>query len=153
MTVPILQLRSGPSLASTPANASMSYPSQTSSYREMELLSASPERLVVIVFEQLVVNLERARMAMERNDIELRVTALRRARGLLSELLATLDFEKGGSLATQLADLYQFMLYELVDIGQRGDLRVMRKLVSIASNLRDGFIGAAQQTLALQKSA
>ena len=131
----------------------MSYPSQTSSYREMELLSASPERLVVIVFEQLVVNLERARIAMERNDIELRVTALRRARSLLSELLATLDFEKGGSLATQLADLYQFMLYELVDIGQRGDLRVMRKLVSIACNLRDGFIGAAQQTLALQKSA
>lgn len=153
MNVPILQHKYGSPIASTPANASMSYPSQTSSYREMELLSASPERLVVIVFEQLVVNLERARIAMERNDIELRVTALRRARGLLSELLATLDFEKGGSLANQLADLYQFMLYELIDIGQRGDLNVMRKLVSIASNLRDGFVGAAQQTLALQKSA
>jgi len=131
----------------------MSYPSQTSSYREMELLSASPERLVVIMFEQLVVNLERARIAMERNEIELRVTALRRARGLLGELLATLDFEKGGKLATQLADLYQFMLYEMVDVGIRGDLKVMRKLVSIASHLRDGFIGAAQQTQALQKSA
>ena len=153
MNVPILQHKYGSPIALTPANASMSYRSQTSSYREMELLSASPERLVVIVFEQLVVNLERARIAMERNDLELRVTALRRARGLLSELLATLDFEKGGSLANQLADLYQFMLYELVDIGQRGDLCVMRKLVSIASSLRDGFIGAAQQTLALQKSA
>jgi len=151
--VPILQTGFGPSLVSTPANASMSYPSQTSSYREMELLSASPERLVVIMFEQLVVNLERARIAMERNEIELRVTALRRARGLLGELLATLDFEKGGKLATQLADLYQFMLYELVDVGTRGDLKVMRKLVSIASHLRDGFIGAAQQTHALQKSA
>lgn len=153
MNVPILHHKYGSSIASTPAHAFMSYPSQTSSYREMELLSASPERLVVIVFEQLVVNLERARIAMERNDIALRVTALRRARGLLSELLATLDFEQGGAIAKQLADLYQFMLYELVDIGQRGDLRVMRKLVSIASNLRDGFVGAAQQTLALQKSA
>lgn len=80
MNVPILQHKYGSPIASTPANASMSYPSQTSSYREMELLSASPARLVVIVFEQLVVNLERARIAMERNDIELRVTALRRAR-------------------------------------------------------------------------
>jgi len=137
----------------TSANARMSYPSQTSSYREMEILSASPERLVVIVFEQLVVNLERARIAMERNDVSLRVTALRRARGLVSELLATLDFEKGGPLASQLADLYQFMMVELVDIGQRGDLRVMRKLVAIASQLRDGFVGAAEQSLALQKSA
>lgn len=122
----------------------MSYASQSSSYREMEIHSASPERLVVIVFEQLVVNLERARIAMDRNDIELRVTSLRRARGLVGELLATLDFEKGGALSTQLADLYQFMLYELVDIGQRKDVATLRKLVSIATSLRDGFTTAAQ---------
>jgi flagellar secretion chaperone FliS len=131
----------------------MSYGSQTASYREMELQSASPERLVVYVFEQLVVNLERARIAMERNDIELRVTALRRARGLVGELLATLDFEQGGAIATQLADLYQFMLVELVDIGQRGDIATMKKLVSIASTLRDGFSEAATQVVALKKSA
>ena len=126
----------------------MSYAVQSSSYREMEIHSASPERLVVIVFEQLVVNLERARIAMDRNDIELRVTSLRRARGLVGELLATLDFEQGGALASQLADLYQFMLYELVDIGQRKDVATLRKLVNIATALRDGFTGAAQSVLA-----
>ncbi|WP_309672457.1 flagellar export chaperone FliS [Gemmatimonas sp.] len=126
----------------------MSYASQSSSYREMEIQSASPERLVVIVFEQLVVNLERARIAMDRNDIELRVTSLRRARGLVGELLATLDFEKGGPLATQLADLYQFMLYELVDIGQRKDVVTLRKLVNIATSLRDAFTAAAQSVSA-----
>jgi flagellar secretion chaperone FliS len=131
----------------------MSYASQTTSYREMELQSASPERLVVYVFEQLVVNLERARIAMERNDLELRVTALRRARGLVTELLATLDFEKGGPIATQLADLYQYMLYELVDIGQRGDIVTLKKLGNIASSLRDGFAEAASQVITLKKSA
>lgn len=122
----------------------MSYASQTSSYREMEIQAASPERLVVIVFEQLVVNLERARIAIEKQDIELRVTSLKRARGLVTELLATLDFEKGGALANQLADLYQFMLYELVDVGQRQDVVTLRKLANIATSLRDGFVGAAQ---------
>ena len=131
----------------------MSYASQTSSYREMELHAASPERLVVFTFEQLVVNLERARIAMERTDLELRVTALRRARGLVGELMATLDFDKGGPIARQLADLYQYMLYELVDIGQRGDIVTMKKLVNIASNLRDGFKGAAEQVVTLRKSA
>jgi len=126
----------------------MSYASQSSSYREMEIHSASPARLVVIVFEQLVVNLERARIAMDRNDVELRFTSLRRARGLVSELLCTLDFEQGGALATQLADLYQFMLYELVDVGTRGDVATMRKLVNIATALRDGFTGAAQSVWA-----
>jgi flagellar protein FliS len=82
---------------------------------------------------------------MERRDIEMRVVALRRARGLVTELLTTLDFEAGGAIATQLADLYQWMLVELVDIGTRGDLRVMRKLVNVATALRDGFAGAAAQ--------
>ncbi len=153
MIVPILSVSNATPSDKTPANAPMSYPSQTSSYREMEILSSSRERLVVFVFEQLVINLERARIAMERNDIAMRVTALRRARGLVGELLATLDFEAGGALANQLADLYQFMLVELVDVGQRGDLRVIRKLVSIATHLRDGFAGAAEQSLQLQKSA
>ena len=119
----------------------------------MELHAASPERLVVFTFEQLVVNLERARIAMERNDLELRVTALRRARGLVGELLATLDFEKGGSISAQLADLYQYMMYELVDIGQRGDVVTLKKLVNIATSLRDGFSGAASQMTGLKKSA
>ena len=131
----------------------MSYASQSASYREMELRSAPPERLVVFVFEQLVINLERARIAMERNEIELRVTSLRRARGLVGELMATLDFEQGGQIATQLADLYQYMLYELVDIGQRGDEVTLRKLVKIATSLRDGFSEAATQVVGLKKSA
>ena len=126
----------------------MSYGSQRASYREMELHAASPERLVVFTFEQLVVNLERARIAMENKNLELRVTSLRRARGLVGELMASLDFEKGGALATQLADLY-----ELVDVGQRGDITCVRKLVNIATALRDGFQGAAEQTMQLRKSA
>ena len=123
----------------------MSYAAQMASYREMEVASISQEKLVVVVFDQLVVNLERARIAMERQDPELRVTSLGRSRNIVSELLATLDFEKGGRIATQLADIYQYMLYELVDIGQRGDVVTMRKLVNVASHLRDGFKGAADQ--------
>ena len=151
--VPILKPDATSVSVSTSANVSMSYAAQKSSYREMEISAASRERLVVIVFEQLVVNLERARIAMERNDIELRVASLSRARNLVGELLGTLDFEAGGKLAHQLADLYQYMLYELVDVGIRGDHYVMRKLVSIATSLRDGFVGAAEQLGAVRKTA
>lgn len=125
----------------------MSFNKQSTSYREMEIYSASPERLVVIVFEQLVVNLERARIAMERDDLTLQVLSLGRARGLLYELLNTLDEDSGGPLAIQLADLYQFMLVELVDVGPRGDITTLRKLIGMATSLRDGFDGAAAQVV------
>lgn len=126
----------------------MSYGTLQANYREMEIQSASPEKLVCIVFEHLVINLERARIAMERKDIENRVVALRRARGLVTELLCTLDVEKGGPLAVDLAGMYQVMLVELVDVGMRGDLVCMGKLIRIATALRDGFVGAAQKVLA-----
>lgn len=126
----------------------MSYGTQQTNYRELEVRSASPERLVCIVFDHLVVNLERARLAMERNDIELRVSSLRRARGLVTELLVTLDVEKAGSLGVELAGMYQVMLGELVDVGVRNNVKVIKQLVHIASNLRDGFVGAESQLLA-----
>ncbi|BAH37396.1 MAG TPA: flagellar export chaperone FliS [Gemmatimonas aurantiaca] len=126
----------------------MSYTTLQSNYREMEIHAASPEKLLCIVFEQLVVNLERARIAIERKDVELRVVALRRARGLVTELLTTLDVEKGGPLGVELAGMYQVMLVELVDVGMRGDLKVMRQLVNIATQLRDGFVGAERQLAA-----
>jgi flagellar protein FliS len=126
----------------------MSYGTLQANYREMEIQAASPEKLLCIVFEQLVVNLERARIAIERKDIELRVVALRRARGLVTELLTTLDVEQGGQLGVDLAGIYQVMLYELVDVGIREDLKVLRQLINIATALRDGFTGAAQQLAA-----
>jgi flagellar protein FliS len=63
----------------------------------------------------------------------------------VAELLATLDMEKGGPLAVDLAGIYQVMLVELCDVGIRRDLVVMRKLINIATDLRDGFVGAADQ--------
>ena len=131
----------------------MSYASNSSSYRQMEIHAATPERLVVIVFEQLVVNLERARMAMHRKDIELRVVSLGRARSWVSELLATLDLDQGSALADELADLYQFMLMELVDVGTRQDLMTLGRLIGVASSLRDGFVGAAEQLGAARRKA
>jgi flagellar protein FliS len=131
----------------------MTYARQSASYRQMEIHTASPERLVVIVFEQLVVSLERARLAMQRQDIELRVVSLGRARSLVSELLATLDLESGDALANQLADLYQFMLVELVDVGSRQDLVTLGRLIGVASSLRDGFVGAAEQLSATRRKS
>lgn len=132
---------------------SMMPTARAASYREMEILSAPPERLVVMLFDQLVVQLERGRIGMERGQVELRVTGLQKARAILSELLATLDLERGGAIAARLADLYQYLLLELIDIGQRGDLVTMRKLVQIATQLRDGFAGAAASLAPARLSA
>lgn len=131
----------------------MSYASQGASYRDLEVLSASPDRLLLMLFDHLLVQLERARIGTERADLNLQVGALVKARAILGELLATLDFEQGGEIATQLADLYQFMLLQLVDVGQRRDVTMLRRLSAIAGTLRDGFAGAVEQVNTVKLSA
>jgi flagellar protein FliS len=123
----------------------MTYATHAASYREMEILSAPPERLVVICFEQLVVQLTRARLASEQGDAKLRLVAMRRARALVDELLGTLDFEKGERIAVNLASLYRFLLAELAEQAIVPDARRLAPLVAIATELRDGFDGAARQ--------
>ena len=126
----------------------MSYAAQASRYREMEVLAASPPQLVVILFDHLLVTMRRAQMAMEHGDIEARTTLISKSRAVISELLVTLDFEKGGEIATQLSALYTFLLAELLDVGIRRDVVRMQRLTGIVNELRDAFAGAAAQVAA-----
>jgi flagellar protein FliS len=131
----------------------MSYANQAANYRDLEVLSAPTERLLVMLLDHLVVQLERARIGMERDHLEMQVVALGKVRAIVGELLATLDFEQGGEIALQLADLYQYLLLELTDIGKRRDVVLLRRLAGIAGTIRDGFAGAAAQLTAVKLSA
>ncbi|MBC8089325.1 MAG: flagellar export chaperone FliS [Phycisphaerae bacterium] len=131
----------------------MSYATQVASYREMEILSASPERLVVLLFDHLVIHLHRVQLAIEGNDVTLRTTSLGKARGIVSELLSTLDFEKGGRIAKDLQSLYGFLLGEMADVGLHRDARKVARLKMIAEELRIGFTGAAASVVPVKRPA
>jgi flagellar protein FliS len=131
----------------------MTYATQAANYRDLEVLGAPPERLLLMLFDQMLVQFERARLGVERNDVEMQVVALTKVRAIVGELLATLDFEQGGAIAAQLGDLYQFLLLQLLDLGKRADVATLRRLAGIVATLREGFAGAAEQLSAVKLSA
>lgn len=131
----------------------MSYATQVASYREMEILSASPERLVVLLFDHLVIHLQRVRIALDNNDFNLRTVSLGKTRGIVSELLSTLDFDKGGRIAKDLGSLYTFLLAEMAEIGLHRDARKVERLMQIAETLRAGFTGAATMAVPAKRPA
>jgi flagellar protein FliS len=45
------------------------------------------------------------------------------------------------------------MLVELVDVGSRQDLVTLGRLIGVASSLRDGFVGAAEQLSATRRKS
>lgn len=113
-------------------------------YRETEVLSATPGELVVLVYDHLLGSLLRCRGAIAAKDIEGRLAEVGRARDAVSELLATLDREKGGAVASQLAGLYAFFLRELSTLGVEPQVDRLDRIVAMVRDLREAFVGAHQ---------
>ncbi|MDB4917302.1 MAG: fliS [Gemmatimonadetes bacterium] len=126
----------------------MSYADASSAYRQMEVFSASPGQLVVMVYDYLLVQLKRADIALETRDIELRAVALSRANAAITELVSGLDLERGGPLSKQLSSLYSFFLGELIDIGRYSDRQRLARISVQVGELRTAFAAISSRPAA-----
>lgn len=117
----------------------MSYSNHAAAYRVREVQTASPARLVVLVYEHALSNLLRARRAVQAGNVEERVTAVGKARDALMELLVTLNEEQGGEIARNLKSLYSYMLSELVDVARRADGARLETIIHMVTELHGAF--------------
>jgi flagellar protein FliS len=131
----------------------MSYSRQATRYRETEVLTATPGQLVVLLYDHLLLSLRRARVAMEARDADVQAECLDKARNVLTELLVTLDRERGGEVAVNLAALYSFLLGELVQVGIRADVARLDRVSRMIGELRDAFAQVATTSLAAAQPA
>lgn len=125
----------------------MSYAAHAAQYQEVAVRSASPAQLVVMIYDHLLLNLRRARMATDQENLELRLASLDKARAALSELLITLDHERGGEIAGQLGGIYRFVLAELIELGARPQADRLDRVIAMLADLREAFASAAAEPL------
>lgn len=122
----------------------MSYHTVASAYRETEVLSASPARLLIITFDFLLAQMTRAKVGIETKRPDVTLPALDKARQAVGELLASVDAAKGGELGHRLVSLYVFVLTELGEIGRSLDVKRLERNTQLIRDLRDAFAVAAE---------
>jgi flagellar protein FliS len=83
-------------------------------YRDSAVLTAPPERLVVMLYDGARRFLYQAAAAMREGQIEASHNKLRRAEDIIVHLRDTLDHERGGPIAPRLAAIYAFSLRHLM---------------------------------------
>ena len=76
---------------------------------------ASRHRLVEILFTELIGSIDRALLAISVDDGSARSAGVSKALTIVYSLSASLDFERGGSVAQTLADLYEWARIQLVN--------------------------------------
>ena len=109
-------------------------------YRESAVQSASPVRLVVLLYEQIVQDLQRALNALERNDIEQRSREMDRALAIVGQLQATQDLEHGGEVAKNLEHFYTLLRASLLEARINASKTILETQITNLLSLREAWI-------------
>jgi flagellar protein FliS len=111
-------------------------------YRTVEVTTADPGRLVLLLFDGAIRFLHAAGTALDRGHTAEFARALSRAHAIIGALSASLDHDVGGELAANLARLYSFMLLHLTQGLLAKSRRHVDEALHLLQTLREGFEGA-----------
>ena len=130
----------------------------TLAYREIDastaLDGASPHKLVSLLYATLAGQIANARGALARRDIAEKGRAIGHAVRILEEgLRAPLDLPAGGAIATNLHDLYEYMVHRLTLANVKNDDAALSECARLVETLREGWNGIADQVHASARVA
>jgi flagellar protein FliS len=101
--------------------------------------TASPARLIVMLYDGAIRFINEAAYAMQQRDYETQNTKLQRAQKILAELISSLDFDKGGEIAENLFRLYTYMYNQLVEANINDSRDRLEHVVHLLSELREAW--------------
>ncbi len=104
-------------------------------YQTQQIMTASPARLVAMLYGKAIVCLKDAIAAIKAGDIEKRWKSNSAAQEIIAHLLSTLDVEKGGEVGQNLEQLYCFMLRQLPQVDFKNDPKVAEGIIGLLEPL------------------
>src|ERR1700690_1707985 len=99
------------------------------SYRRAAIDGATSVALVIMLYDRLVADMQRAVVAMRVNDIETRCAQLKHALLILQQLEGSLDHEQGGQAARNLEALYSYARVQVMEAQLKHRPELLEKLI------------------------
>lgn len=113
-------------------------------YREETILSASPARLVTLLYDRLLLDVERGEAAQRAGDWQRANSELQHAQQIVAELSGSLTDDWAGSAS--LRAVYDYLARTLVAANIGRDPERTRECRDLIAPLRDAWHGAAEAT-------
>ena len=102
--------------------------------------AASPHELVVILYEELLRSLDVTRSALAQGKADALRSGQQRCVSILIALEASLDFDRGGSLASVLAGIYRSIRKELGSLGASSETGKLEAVRNGVAELLDAWL-------------
>lgn len=113
-------------------------------YQAQAASTAGPAQLVLMLYDGAIARIRTAVDAIVAEPADLRAAhdGFTRAQAIVGELSVTLDHERGGELAGNLARLYTFCTEQLVEANLAKDAAAAEVAVDVLTGLRDAWAQA-----------
>jgi flagellar protein FliS len=122
----------------------MSYANAAEAYRRNAILTASPEKLIKMLYEGAIKNLERSRIGLSDASTSRSETvgiALGKAMSIICELRSSLNHEVGGDVARSLDSLYEFSVDQITQANLSRTTRPVENTLTVMRTLKEGWDG------------
>ena len=110
-----------------------------SAYKSVQVTTTDRGRLLLMMYEGAIKFLKQAKMGLEENDIPKFCRFLSKGQAIIAELMNTLDFEKGGTIARDLDRLYDFMLFYLSEANLYRDPQRITKVIGLIDTIYSAY--------------
>jgi flagellar protein FliS len=121
-------------------------------YKETRVKTASPGQLVVMLYDEAIKQADTAVSLLgpdskpKPGDIERINACLGKVQDVVTELMASLDFDAGGEIAKDLFSLYVWFGREVLEANIRKDSGRIQAVRNMLAELRDAWAEAATKT-------
>lgn len=112
---------------------------------QVQVLDASPHRLIQMLMEGGLTRLAQAKGAIERGQLTLKGDVLGKAIAIIGGLRSSLDLQNGGELAHNLDSLYDYMIRRLSRANSSNDPALVEEVSSLLREIKSGWDGIADQ--------
>ena len=105
------------------------------SYRKTNITTSDPLRLIIMCYEGIIDCLKLAKEKIKEKDYEKKAKAIINVQDIINELLCSLDFERGGEIATNLSSLYNYMLRRIIHGDVNRDMSAIDEVIGMLNEL------------------
>jgi flagellar protein FliS len=108
---------------------------------ETGIASASPHKLIVMLYDGALVALLSAKTNIAANNIAAKGTAISKAITIIDNgLRASLDKDAGGEIASNLDALYDYMSRRLLHANLKNDVPAIEEVHRLLTDLREAWV-------------
>jgi flagellar protein FliS len=108
-------------------------------YKDAQYSTASPEQLLLMLYEGAIKYARQAQEEMREKNIEGANNKLKKTGDIISELMVSLDMEQGGEIARNLYNLYDYMSRRLIQANIRKDPGLVDEVITLLTSLKESW--------------